>query len=148
MSRGPDRPDQLSFTLAYGDCDTVGIIYFARYFPWMERCSTLWWHSQGVRVGHLLEDHGIVTVAVNTSLDYIAPARVLDEVTVRMVVDRVGTTSFTLGFDFTRAGELLARGSMTFACRDQSWVKIALPDALRAPLAGLPTREAVSGAAH
>jgi YbgC/YbaW family acyl-CoA thioester hydrolase len=149
------RSDRLTFTLSYGDCDTVGIIYFARYFPWMERCSTLWWHSHGIRVGHLSEDHEVVIVGVNASLDYHSPARVFDEITVRLVSDSIGSSSFALGFEFTCEERLLARGRMTFACRDLSWEKSELPAALREPLEALAnysaaehTTKEVDGAAN
>lgn len=152
MSR---RADELTFTLAYGDCDTVGIAYFAMYYPWMERCSTLWWHAQGIRIGHLAEDHGVVTVALSSSVDYLAPIRVFDTVTVRIELEHLGTSSYRLGYAFLREVEEVARGRMTFACRDLSWARAPLPPPLRGPLEGLragqnpdPTSQETDHASH
>jgi len=134
----------LRFQLSYGDCDTVGIAYFAIYYPWMERAYSTWLYSHGLRSGELAEQLGFITVGVHSECTYRAMVRVFDELAVRLVLDRVGSSSYTVGFDFLRDDEVVTHGSMTFVCRTLEGGKATVPDALMTILRTLPS---VGGAA-
>lgn len=135
------RPPQLSFQLAYGDCDTVGIAYFAIYYPWMERLYSTWLYSHGLRVGELAQQLGVVQVGVSSGATYHRPAKVFDELTCRLVLGRLGESSYSIDFEFTRDGELITLGTTTYACRNLEWNKTPIPPALRAALDTLPARQ-------
>ncbi|MFD1210814.1 acyl-CoA thioesterase [Arthrobacter sp. GCM10027362] len=132
---------RLSFQLAYGDCDVVGIAYFAIYYRWMERAYTTWLHAHGIRSGQMLEDLGIVTVGVSSGATYAQQVRVFDHLTCQVVLERLGASSYTLGFDFTRDGALVTRGHMSFACRNPGWDKAPVPARLATILSTLPRRQ-------
>lgn len=132
----------LSFQLSYGDCDTVGIAYFAIYYPWMERAYSTWLYSHGIRAGELVDQLGILTVGVHSECTYKAMVRVFDELTIRLVLDRVGTSSYTIGYDFVRGDEVVAHGTMTFVCRSPEGGKAAVPEKLVEILRTLPSAEA------
>ncbi len=131
--------DHVSFQLSYGDCDVVGIAYFAIYYPWMERAYSTWLFSHGIRSGELQEQFGILTVGVHSECTYRRMVRVFDLLTVHLVLDRAGTTSYTLGYDFKRDGEVVTHGSMTFVCRTPEGGKATIPEGLLAVLQTLPT---------
>jgi YbgC/YbaW family acyl-CoA thioester hydrolase len=135
-----ERTDQLTFQLTYGDCDAVGIAFFAIYYRWMERTYTSWLYSHGVRSGELADQFGIVTVGVNSNATYLQTAKVFDELTCQLVLDRIGSSSYTVGYEFTRDGELVTRGQMTYACRGLDWSKAQVPEKLEAILRTLPDR--------
>jgi acyl-CoA thioesterase FadM len=135
---------QLRFQLSYGDCDTVGIAYFAIYYPWMERAYSTWLYSHGLRSGELAEQLGFITVGVHSECTYKAMVRVFDELIVRLVLDRVGSSSYVVGFDFLRDGEVVTHGSMTFVCRTLEGGKATIPDALMKILRTLPSAEATA----
>jgi len=129
----------LSFRLSYGDCDALGIAYFAIYYRWMERAYSSRLYDHGLRSGELVESLGVLTVGAHSECTYKRLVRVFDELTVRLVLDRLGTTSYTVGFDFVRAGEVVSHGAMTFVCRDpESGGKAAIPERLLAVLRTLP----------
>jgi acyl-CoA thioester hydrolase len=135
----------LRFRLSYGDCDAVGIAYFAIYYPWMERAYTGWLYDHGLRSGELVDSLGVLTVGVHSECTYQRMVRVFDELTIRLVLDRVGTTSYSVGFDFVRGdaenGEVVTHGAMTFVCRDPgSGGKAEIPERLLAVLRTLPLR--------
>jgi YbgC/YbaW family acyl-CoA thioester hydrolase len=136
--------EPLSFQLSYGDCDTVGIAYFAIYYPWMERAYSTWLYAHGIRSGELVEQLGVLTVGVHSDCTYKAMVRVFDVLTVRLTLDRMGTTSWTVGFDFVRDGEVVTHGTMTFVCRSPEGGKAAIPDRLLEVLRSLPAREEVT----
>jgi acyl-CoA thioesterase FadM len=132
----------LRFQLSYGDCDTVGIAYFAIYYPWMERAYSTWMYSHGIRSGELAQQLGFMTVGVHSECTYKAMVRVFDELTVRLVLDRVGSSSYVVGFDFLRDGEVVTHGSMTFVCRTLEGGKTEIPEELMAVLRTLPAAAA------
>ncbi|GGO80026.1 acyl-CoA thioesterase [Nonomuraea cavernae] len=132
------RPDRLTFQLAYGDCDVVGIAYFGIYYRWMERAYTTWLYSQGIRSGEMQEQLGILTVGISSGATYIQAVKVFDELTCQVVLDRIGASSYVVGYEFTRDDELVTRGQMTYACRDLDWKKAPVPEKLRAVLESLP----------
>lgn len=131
--------DRLKFQLTYGDCDTVGIAFFAIYYRWMERAYTSWMYSHGLRSGELREQLSTITVGVSSGATYLRKAEVFDELTCQLVLDHIGTSSYTVGYEFTRDGELITRGCMSYACRGLDWSKAALPSALRTVLESLPS---------
>lgn len=132
----------LRFQLSYGDCDTVGIAYFAIYYPWMERAYSTWMYSHGIRSGELADQFGFMTVGVHSECTYKAMVRVFDELTVRLVLDRVGLSSYVVGFDFLRHDQVVTHGTMTFVCRTVEGGKTTIPEELMAVLRTLPAAAA------
>lgn len=132
------RPPQLSFQLSYGDCDTIGIAYFGIYYPWMERAYSTWLFDHGIRSGELRETLGFFTVGVHSECSYLAMVRVFDRLDVHLTLDRLGRTSYAVGFDFRSGAEVVTHGRMIFACRSAEGDGIAVPDALRSLLETLP----------
>ena len=70
-----------------------------------------------------------MTVGVHSECTYKAMVRVFDELTVRLVLDRVGSSSYTVGFDFLRGDEVVTHGDDD----------LRLPDAARAARRRSPT---------
>src|SRR5699024_1269071 len=118
---------RLDFQLAYGDCDAVGIAYFAIYYRWMERCYTTWLYANGIRSGEMLNEFGVVTVGLSSSARYLDLVKVFDEITCQAVLDRLGSSSYTIGFEFTRGGALVTKWQMTFAVRTPDFTKAQVP---------------------
>ena len=127
--------------LSYGDCDAIGISYFAINFPWMERTYSAWLHSLGLDSHTMLDAIGVGTVGLKAECRYLAQCVVFNELTCTVVRERIGTTSYTLGFDFLRGDEPVAYGAITYAVRGPDGAKAAIPDRLRAALDSLqPSR--------
>lgn len=120
-------PTMQRFQLSYGDCDSLGIAYFAIYYPWMERTYSSWLHHHGLRSAELAEQLGAGTVGVHSDATYLRPVHVFDELTCELVRSKVGTTSYTLGHEFRRGDELVTFGTMTFACRAPDGTKTPIP---------------------
>ncbi|MFL4477319.1 acyl-CoA thioesterase [Paeniglutamicibacter sp. ORCA_105] len=130
---------KLDFQLAYGDCDAVGIAYFAIYYRWMERAYSSWLFGQGIRSGEMQDELGVVTVGISSGARYHSTAKVFDHLSCQVVLDRLGTTSYRVGYEFTRDGELVTRGQMSYACRNAGdFTKAPLPERLHGILGGLP----------
>lgn len=127
------------FQLAYGDTDTVGIAYFGIYYRWMERCYSTWLYSLGIRSGQMADDLGVVTVGISSGCRYVDTVEVFDEIVCQAVAEHVGSSSYAVGFEFTRGDELVSKGQMVFAVRDpEDFSKRPIPERLLAALKQLP----------
>jgi len=136
-----EAPHELTFRLAYGDCDVLGIAYFATFYPWMERTYTGWLYGHGIRAADLVPDFGVYTVGLRSSCQYHTPCQVFDELTCRVIADHVGTTSYTLGFDFVRGAGLVAHGQIIYAVRSPDGTKAPIPRRIRDVIESLPPSE-------
>ena len=55
----------------YEDTDAGGIVYYANYLRFFERCRTEWMRSAGYGQAQLLSEHGIGFVARKAACDYL-----------------------------------------------------------------------------
>jgi acyl-CoA thioester hydrolase len=108
--------------LAYADSDAAGILYFAAWFPWMERMSTQAWLDRGLRHDQMLDRLGVQFVVRATSCDYLAVVRPYDEVDIVMELAQAGRRSLRFAFTMTRAPDttVVARATFTLVCVDRS----------------------------
>jgi len=131
----------MRFRLSYGDCDTVGIAYFAIYYPWMERTYSCWLYDNGIRAGEMTDAFGVYVVGVRSEAEYVRQVRVFDELTCTPELDRIGDSSYRLAFRFRRDDEVVTVGRMAFACRGLDHRKAPVPARLRTLLESLPPHE-------
>jgi len=74
---------------------------------------------------------------VRVECDYISPLGYDDLMDIAVTVERIGRSSFTLGFAASVEGRLAARAKLTIVAMDpQTRKSRPLPDALRAALSG------------
>ena len=104
--------------ITYADTDAAGIIYYAAWFPWMERLHTEWLAGHGVRFTDIAERCGASVVTRATTCEYLAVVRPYDEVEIAMSVGHLGRRSYRMDYLMTRAGEAaqvarVARASLT-----------------------------------
>jgi acyl-CoA thioester hydrolase len=132
--------------ITYADTDAAGIIYFAAWFPWMERLHTEWLAGRGVRFTNLADRCGASFVTRATSCEYLAVVRPYDEVEMTMSVGHVGSRSYRIDFMMTRVGdaEQVARASMTLVSVDADGVAAPLPALVANLLTPAPVDDCVS----
>jgi acyl-CoA thioester hydrolase len=119
----------------YEDTDAGGIVFYANYLKYFERARTEWLRSCDVDQRRLDDDAGLVFVVRRTALDYLAPARLDDLLTIASRVDRLGGASVDFTQEAWRGDELLATGSIRVACVDRATLKpVALPPHVQAAL--------------
>jgi acyl-CoA thioester hydrolase len=123
----------LDLRLTYADCDPAQILYFAAWFPWMERVQTEWLFLCGLRQDTLEERFGFRTVTRQTECEYLSPARLFERIRLALAVVEVGRSSFRFGCRMVRQddGVLVARGSTVLVTTDDEGLPIAVPPPLR-----------------
>ncbi len=98
------------------DTDMAQMAHFSNFFRWMEAAEVEFLRSLGVSVTLEWEGKRISFPRVAASCEYRRPAQFEDVVEIAVRVQKVGRTSVTYGFEFTHAGELLARGQVSTVC--------------------------------
>jgi acyl-CoA thioester hydrolase len=126
----------------YEDTDAGGIVYYANYLRYFERARTDWLRSMGAVHTEMDAAHGLVFVVRELAIDYLAPARLDDELVVDVHVLEARRASMRLAQTARRAdGTTLVLSSVRVAALDRGTGRAAgfprwLTDRLQP--AGLP----------
>ena len=112
-----------SFRVYWEDTDAGGVVYYANYLKFMERCRTEWLRSLGVDQLRLRSERQLQFVVVNVEVDFLRPAVLDDEVLV--TAELVRLSGATISFKQTiKRGELqLIDASTRVACLDSVTLK-------------------------
>ncbi|KUI35056.1 thioesterase family protein [Mycobacterium sp. GA-2829] len=139
MAADPTERFSLSITPRYAEVDQQGVVFNGHYLTWFDEACTAFLDHIGVSYPALMAD-GLDFQVVHTELDYAAPVRWRDAVRVAVVCERVGQTSFTLGFAVWRgaggaAEHVAVTGRTVYVMVSTTdWTKCAVPPFLRAAL--------------
>lgn len=80
----------------YEDTDTGGIVYYANYLKFAERARTEVLRDLGIAQSVLMEQDGLAFAVRRCEVDYLAPARLDDELEVRTTLRALGAASLDL----------------------------------------------------
>jgi acyl-CoA thioester hydrolase len=123
----------------YAEIDQQGVVFNGHYLTWFDEACTAFFDHIGAGYPELIAG-GLDFQVVHSEIDYAASVRWRDDVRVAVRCERVGSTSFTLGFTVTRsdaeAGRMTAvTGRNVYVVVSTSdWAKRPIPDWLRGVL--------------
>jgi acyl-CoA thioester hydrolase len=113
----------------YEDTDAGGIVFYANYLKFFERARTEWLRAAGVGQQELLEREGACFVVKNISLDYHSPARLDDELSLTLTVEKLGRASVQFAQQAWRGEQLLVSALVKVGCVDAASMRPrSLPD--------------------
>jgi acyl-CoA thioester hydrolase len=113
------------------DTDAGGIVFYANYLKFFERARTEWLRSLGIGQHGLLEGTGGMFVVSETSVRYLRPARLDDELLVTAEVKELGRASLIIAQQARLAGGgLLCEGTIRIG-----WVQAGVLQPARIPAA-------------
>ena len=126
----------------YEDTDAGGVVYYANYLKFLERCRTEWLRAIGHEQADLLRDPGIAFVVRSVALEYLKPARLDDLITISLEVERITKSQIFFGQHIRRAtpdgDEELLSGRVQIVCVNAAKMKItSIPVELRTQLEAL-----------
>lgn len=126
----------LEFRLTYADCDPAQIVYFAAYYPWMERTLAEFSASNELTASDIPRRFGVVTVARASGCEYLVASLPYERIRCDLSCEQIGASSYTYGCTFSNEGGVrVARGFMTVVCVDPETRRpVKIPDGLRAVL--------------
>jgi len=91
-------------TVAWGDCDPAGIVFYPTIFSWIDRGGRVVLRRMGVSRDQELSGGPIFPI-LSAEARFLAPIRLDDEIAVQVTVSHVGRTSFTLAYTLTRPSD-------------------------------------------
>ena len=94
------------------DTDAGGIVFYANYLKFFERARTEWLRSLGVAQSNLRETAGGMFIVSETSVRYLAPARLDDELIVTAGLEDAGRASLIIAQQARRGDALLCEGTI------------------------------------
>ena len=108
------------------DTDAGGVVFYANYLKFFERARTEWLRSLGHQQQLMRTRDGVMFVVTDTSLRYLRPARLDDELDVTVHVKHAGRAQLTLWQQAWRRREpggaasleLLTEGTIRIGCVD------------------------------
>jgi acyl-CoA thioester hydrolase len=119
MASNPLIPQhEINCRVYWEDTDAGGVVYYANYLKFMERCRTEWLRNLGIDQRRLREQRGLQFAIVSLSVDYSRPARLDDWLRVTAVLERMGGASFSFSQEIYRDEMLLVSAHTRVACLD------------------------------
>ena len=113
----------------YEDTDAGGIVYYANYLKFFERARTEWLRATGIGQQALMDAHGAGFVVRSVQIDYHAPARLDDEITLHLSIAKLGRASVLFSQQAMRGEALLASALVKVGCVDLTSLRArAIPD--------------------
>ena len=136
MKHAP-KPNAFSIPVRiyYEDTDAGGVVYYANYLKFLERCRTEWLRAIGHDQADLMRDPGIAFVVRSVNLEYLKPARLDDQLTVGLEVEKLTRVRVVFRQHVRRGDEELVTGTVEIACVDiAKMVPAAIPEFLHSKL--------------
>ncbi|HUY83767.1 MAG TPA: tol-pal system-associated acyl-CoA thioesterase [Steroidobacteraceae bacterium] len=100
------------------DTDAGGVVYYANYLKFMERCRTEWLRSLGIDQRRLRDERGVQFAVVDMTIAYRKAARLDDEIAVTATLERLGGATIEFSQSVRRAEAILVEASVRVACID------------------------------
>ncbi len=141
MEHAVDDPARFRWTIRvyYEDTDAAGIVYYANYLKYFERCRTEWLRSLGFGQRQLATHEHLQFVVADLSVQYHRPARLDDTLDIDASIVERARSFVVFRQQARRDGELLASARVKVACVDsERLVPARLPATLVERLAALP----------
>ena len=135
----------LSVRVYYEDTDAGGVVYYANYLKFLERCRTEWLRAIGHDQADLLRDPGIAFVVRSVNLEYLKPARLDEMLWVGLEVEKITKSQIFFRQHIRRANpatvggwDELVSGKIQIICVNAAQMKItSIPALLRSKLEAL-----------
>lgn len=115
-------------TVRMHDVDMVGILYFPRQFRFVHEALEDFLASEGLAFDKFLRDKEFLFVIVHCEAEYLAPLNIGNRLEVHLYIDRIGTTSFTIGYD------LYLEGGKKVGTAKTTHVALSLPERTKIPI--------------
>ena len=104
-----------SIRVYYEDTDAGGIVYYANYLHFMERCRSDWLRDLGHDILAINQQYGVFFAVRSTSIEYFKPAQLSDLLTVTVILKQLKHASLNIDQHIYRHDELLCEGTVRLA---------------------------------
>lgn len=113
----------------WGDLDSLGIVFYPRYYEWIDACGHLFFEAINLNIGDLWRERRILFGLVETSCRYLKPARYHQEIRIVTNINALDNKTIVLKHSMRALenDELMVEGFEKRICLD-----VSDPEAFRA----------------
>ena len=111
------------FSVYWEDTDAGGVVYYANYLKFLERCRTDWLRAMHVDQQRLRAEQKLQFVVVNIEVAFLRPAVVHDEIFVTEELERLSGATIVFKQTIMRGTEQLIHATVRVACLDSGTLK-------------------------
>lgn len=147
MKKHEQKPNAFTIPVRiyYEDTDAGGVVYYANYLKFFERCRTEWLREIGHDQADLLRDPGIAFVVRTVNVEYRKPARLDEQLVVGLEVEKITRAQIFFRQHIRRANpdvaggwDELVTGTIQIVCVNSALMKTtSIPPLLRTSLEAL-----------
>lgn len=101
---------RFEYLIAWGECDAAGIVYYPRYFHFMDVAFQSLMRKAGFNHHRLVNEFGVRVPIVDANAKFISPASFDDRLVVETDVAHWGTKSFRVSYRGAREGVAVFEG--------------------------------------
>jgi acyl-CoA thioester hydrolase len=105
------------------DTDAGGVVYYANYLKFMERCRSEWLRALGIDQVRLRTERRMQFAVVNVTVDFLRPAVLDDEILVTAELARMGGATIAFKQTIMRGDVQLIDADTRVACIDSDTLK-------------------------
>jgi acyl-CoA thioester hydrolase len=105
------------------DTDAGGVVYYANYLKFLERCRTDWLRALGIDQNVLRAERQLQFAVVSITVDFLRPAILNDEILVTAELERLSGATIVFKQTILRAGVQLIDASVRAACLDSGTLR-------------------------
>jgi acyl-CoA thioester hydrolase len=111
------------YSVYWEDTDAGGVVYYANYLKFMERCRTEWLRHLRVDQLKLRAERNLQFAVVSVSVDFLKPAVLHDEILVTAELQQLGGATIVFKHTIMRGEEQLIDATARVACLDSGTFK-------------------------
>jgi len=114
---------ECAFRVYWEDTDAGGVVYYANYLKFMERCRTDWLRALGVDQLRLRAERQLQFAVVSAHVEFLKPAILNDEVLVTAELQRLSGATITFKQAVWRSDVQLIEATVRAACLDSGTLR-------------------------
>jgi acyl-CoA thioester hydrolase len=111
------------FRTYWEDTDAGGVVYYANYLKFMERCRSDWLRALGIDQLRLRAERQLQFAVVSIAVEFLRPALLHDEILVTAELERLRGATIEFKQTIMRGDARLIDASVRVACLDSSSLK-------------------------
>jgi acyl-CoA thioester hydrolase len=111
----------------YHDTDCGGVVYYANYLKYLEEARTEYFRSKGIELQQLAEK-GIFFVVAKVEIEYKAPARYQDTISILTRIEKVRAASIQFFQSVMKNSGTLVEAHITLVCVDKDFRPIRIQE--------------------
>ena len=87
----------------WGDLDPLGVVFYPRYYEWIDGSGHLFFQSIQLNLGNLIKENSIIFALLETGCKYHAPGRYHDQIEIITYIENLSDKTVLLRHDIVRS---------------------------------------------